>query len=48
MEGQIRTGLAALACVEDFRVEWQWLPAWRPADITDSGREQLSAIGFSF
>lgn len=48
MESQIRTGLAALDCVEDFRVEWQWLPAWRPADITDSGREQLSAIGFNF
>ena len=48
MESEIRTGLAALDCVEDFRVEWQWLPAWRPADITDSGREQLSAIGFSF
>ena len=48
MESQIRTGLAALDCVEDFRVEWQWLPAWRPADITDSGREQLGAIGFSF
>jgi metal-sulfur cluster biosynthetic enzyme/ribosomal protein L22 len=48
MERQIRTGLAALDCVEDFRVEWQWIPAWRPADITDSGREQLSAIGFSF
>ena len=48
MESQIRTGLAALDCVEGFRVEWQWLPAWRPADITDSGREQLSAIGFSF
>ena len=48
MESQIRTGLAGLDCVEDFRVDWQWLPAWRPADITDSGREQLSAIGFSF
>jgi metal-sulfur cluster biosynthetic enzyme/ribosomal protein L22 len=48
MESQIRTGLAALDCVEGFRVDWQWVPAWRPADITDSGREQLSAIGFSF
>jgi len=48
MESQIRAGLAALDCVEDFRVEWQWIPAWRPADITDSGRQQLSAIGFSF
>jgi len=48
MESQIRTELAALDCVEGFRVDWQWIPAWRPADITDSGREQLSAIGFSF
>jgi len=48
MESQIRTGLAELDCVEGFRVDWQWIPAWRPADITDSGREQLSAIGFSF
>jgi hypothetical protein len=24
-----------------------WIPAWRPADITDSGREQLRAIGFT-
>jgi metal-sulfur cluster biosynthetic enzyme/ribosomal protein L22 len=48
MESQIRSGLAALDCVEGFRVDWQWIPAWRPADITDSGREQLSAIGFSF
>jgi len=48
MESQIRAGLAALDCVEDFRVEWQWVPAWRPADITDSGRQQLTAIGFTF
>jgi metal-sulfur cluster biosynthetic enzyme len=48
MESQIRSGLAAIDCVEGFRVDWQWIPAWRPADITDSGREQLSAIGFSF
>jgi metal-sulfur cluster biosynthetic enzyme len=47
MESQIRTGLAALDCVEGFRVDWQWIPAWRPADITDSGREQLRAIGFT-
>jgi metal-sulfur cluster biosynthetic enzyme len=47
MENQIQAGLAAVGCVEDFRVDWQWLPAWRPADITDAGREQLRAIGFS-
>ena len=47
MESQIRAGLAGLGGVEDFRVDWQWVPAWRPADITDSGRQQLRAIGFS-
>jgi metal-sulfur cluster biosynthetic enzyme len=47
LEDQIRVGLAPLGCVDDFRVDWQWIPAWRPADITDSGREQLRAIGFT-
>ncbi|MFD7075147.1 iron-sulfur cluster assembly protein [Nocardioides sp. NPDC059952] len=31
----------------DFDLEWEWLPAWKPADITPDGREQLQAIGFS-
>jgi metal-sulfur cluster biosynthetic enzyme/ribosomal protein L22 len=47
MEAQIRTGLGSLGGIDGFRVDWQWVPAWRPADITDSGREQLRAIGFS-
>jgi metal-sulfur cluster biosynthetic enzyme/ribosomal protein L22 len=47
MENQIRTGLAGLSSVEDFRVDWQWVPPWRPADITGSGRDQLRAIGFN-
>ena len=47
LEDQIRAGLAPLGCVDDFRVDWQWIPAWRPADITEGGREQLRAIGFT-
>jgi len=47
LESQIRTELAPLRDIDGFRVDWQWLPAWRPADITDSGREQLRAIGFT-
>jgi metal-sulfur cluster biosynthetic enzyme len=47
MEDQIRTELAALSFVDDFRIDWTWLPAWKPADITDDGREQLRAIGFT-
>jgi metal-sulfur cluster biosynthetic enzyme len=38
--------LAPLSCVDGFRVDWQWIPAW-PADITESGREQLRAVGFT-
>jgi len=47
MESQIRAVLPALGGIEDFRVDWQWVPAWRPADITDGGRQQLRAIGFN-
>jgi len=47
MEDQIRSELAALGDLDGFVVDWQWIPAWRPADITDSGREQLHAIGFT-
>ena len=47
LEDQIRAGLVPLDCIDDFRVDWQWIPAWRPGDITDSGREQLRAIGFT-
>ena len=47
MEDQIRTGLAALTEIGDLRVDWQWLPAWRPEDISASGREQLRAVGFT-
>jgi metal-sulfur cluster biosynthetic enzyme len=42
MENQMRSGLVMLDCIEGFRVDWQWIPARRPADITDSGREQLA------
>ena len=47
MESQIRAGLAPLGGIENFRIDWQWIPAWRPADITDGGREELRAIGFT-
>lgn len=53
MEEQIRRVLlggdppAAGDLAADFRIEWVWRPAWRPADITDEGREQLAAVGFT-
>lgn len=47
MEDQIRAELAGLSDLTGFRIDWVWLPPWRPADITESGRDQLRAIGFS-
>lgn len=48
MEDQIRTALLEdSGVVADFRVVWVWSPSWRPSDISDDGREQLRAIGFS-
>ncbi|MCQ4084117.1 metal-sulfur cluster assembly factor [Streptomyces sp. RB6PN25] len=48
MRDQIRTVLLEESrLVTDFHIEWSWLPAWRPADISEDGRDQLRAIGFT-
>jgi metal-sulfur cluster biosynthetic enzyme len=28
-------------------INWVWMPPWGPSKITDEGREQLRAIGFT-
>jgi metal-sulfur cluster biosynthetic enzyme len=33
--------------VENFTINWVWMPPWGPESITDDGREQLRALGFS-
>ena len=33
--------------VDDFRINWVWMPPWGPDKITDDGREQLRALGFN-
>lgn len=49
MEDQIRTRLIDEGhVVADFRVDWVWIPAWKPSDITEEGRWELGTIGFSF
>jgi metal-sulfur cluster biosynthetic enzyme len=45
IEDQIRTALDPL--VDDFRVNWVWMPPWGPDKITDDGRDQLRALGFN-
>ena len=33
--------------VADFRLNWVWMPPWGPDKITDDGRDQLRALGFT-
>lgn len=41
------TGGAGGGVVNDFRINWVWMPPWGPEKITDEGREQLRALGFT-
>jgi metal-sulfur cluster biosynthetic enzyme len=45
IEDQTRTALEGL--VNDFRINWVWMPPWGPDKITDDGREMLRALGFN-
>lgn len=42
-----QTGEALDGVVEAFRINWVWMPPWGPEKITEDGREQMRAIGFS-
>jgi metal-sulfur cluster biosynthetic enzyme len=33
--------------LNDFTINWVWMPPWGPESITDDGREQLRALGFN-
>jgi len=33
--------------VNDIRINWVWMPPWGPEKITEDGREQLRALGFT-
>jgi metal-sulfur cluster biosynthetic enzyme len=33
--------------VKDVRINWVWMPPWGPDKITEDGREQLRALGFT-
>jgi hypothetical protein len=33
--------------VEAFRINWVWMPPWGQEKITEDGKEQMRAIGFS-
>ena len=45
IEDQTRMALDGL--VNDFRINWVWMPPWGPEKITPDGREQMRALGFN-
>lgn len=47
IEDQTRTALVGSSLVTDIKINWVWNPPWGPDKITDDGREQLRALGFT-
>ena len=42
-----QTRAALLEVVDDFRINWVWMPPWGPDKISDDGREMLRSLGFN-
>jgi len=50
IEDQARSALVGGAgggLVDEIKINWVWMPPWGPEKITDDGREQLRALGFT-
>ncbi|GAB2729452.1 metal-sulfur cluster assembly factor [Nocardia thraciensis] len=47
IEDQSRNALVRSGLVEDMKINWVWMPPWGPDKITEDGREQLRALGFT-
>jgi metal-sulfur cluster biosynthetic enzyme len=45
LEEQI--GAAIGTMVDEWRLNWVWMPPWGPERITEDGREQMRALGFN-
>ena len=45
IEDQTRQALAGMTT--DVKINWVWMPPWGPDKISDEGREQLRALGFT-
>ena len=47
IEDQSRNALGGPGLVDEIKINWGWNPPWGPDKITDDGREQLRALGFT-
>ena len=42
-----QTAEALDGVVDQFRINWVWMPPWGPEKITDDGRDMMRALGFA-
>lgn len=47
IEEQAAAAVMTHDLVEKLTINWVWMPPWGPQMITEEGREQLRALGFS-
>ncbi|WP_137724557.1 metal-sulfur cluster assembly factor [Prescottella subtropica] len=47
IEEQSKRALVNASLCDELRINWVWMPPWGPDKITDDGREQLRALGFT-
>ena len=47
IEDQAQSATVGADLVNELELNWVWMPPWGPQMITDDGREQLRAIGFT-
>jgi len=47
IEDQTLNALVGSGLVNEIKINWVWNPPWGPDKITDDGREQLRALGFT-
>ena len=47
IEDQTLNALVGTGLVDEVKINWVWNPPWGPDKITDDGREQLRALGFT-
>ncbi len=47
IEDQTRSAVVDSGLCPNVIINWVWMPPWGPDKITDDGREQLRALGFT-
>lgn len=45
IEDQVTQNLGTI--IDEWHVNWVWMPPWGPERITEDGRDQMRALGFN-